>query len=222
MALNTKHIKVSEGKLNKTINPGNIEAKIYDLSLKAGYKDASKDYDDDPLYLVLHIETAPIEDFEGFFVDPSDESKGRHLGQVGKVRNSQWASETKTLPSGIEINRDDSILKALMVIAKAQDKVEALNEINADTIEEFVEAAKEVICNDIFLNYCIAGKEYRNKEDYIAYDLYLPKTESKKYPVTNNPSTVLAFNEAKHVLPEKKKVTSTVSEFEPASDDTPF
>lgn len=221
MALNTKHIKVPEGKLNKTINPGNVEAKIYDLSLKAGYKDQAKDYDDDPLYLVFHVETAPIDDFEGFFIDPSDESKGRHLGQVGKVRNSQWACETKTLPSGIEINRDDSILKMLMTVAKAQDRVEALNEINADTIEEFVEKAKEVLCNDIFLNFCIAGKEYRNKEDYIAYDLYLAKSENKKYSITNNPNTLLAFNETKHILPEKKKVTNTVSEFEP-TDNTPF
>ena len=119
MALSTKNMKTSEGKLNKTINPGNVIGKVYDISLKPGYNP-------DSYYLVLNIETSPIDDFEGFYIDPSDESKGRHLGQVGRVRTSQYAYETKTLPSGVEVNRDENILKVLMTLAKAQNTIDAL------------------------------------------------------------------------------------------------
>ena len=58
MALSTKNIKISEGKINKAIAPGNTQGMIYDISLKPGYNP-------DSYYLVLNIETAPIDDFEG-------------------------------------------------------------------------------------------------------------------------------------------------------------
>lgn len=210
MALSTKNMKTSEGKLNKTINPGNVIGKVYDISLKPGYNP-------DSYYLVLNVETSPIDDFEGFYIDPSDESKGRHLGQVGRVRTSQYAYETKTLPSGVEVNRDENILKVLMTLAKAQNTIDALNEINADTIEEFVLEAKDVVCNDVYLNFCIAGKEYTNKDKYIAHDLYLPKLSGKKYAFSNDADSVLTFDEKIHILPEKKKVSEALADFEPAA-----
>ena len=210
MALSTKNIKLSEGKLNKTITPGNVTGKIYDLTLKPGYNQGS-------YYLVLSIETSPIDDFEGFFIDPSDESKGRHQGQVGRVRFSQYAYETKTLPSGVKVDRDDNILKALMTLAKAQNTIDGINDVEADTIEEFVEEAKKVICNDTYLHFCIAGKAYTNKEGYTAYDCYLPKASNKKYGFSNDETAVITFNEKDHIIPEKKKETESVSDFEPDS-----
>lgn len=209
MALSTKNIKISEGKINKAIAPGNTQGMIYDISLKPGYNP-------DSYYLVLNIETAPIDDFEGFYLDPKDESKGRHQGQVGRVRSSQYAYETKTLPSGIKVDRDENILKAIMTIAKAQGKLDEINDIEGETIEDYVNSAKSVICNDVFLNFCIAGKEYTNKEGYIAYDLFLPKFANKKYAFSEDPANVITFNEKDHILSEKKKAAAeSVSDFEP-------
>ena len=215
MALSTKNIKLSEGKQSKTINPGNTVAKIYDMSLKPGYNEGS-------YYLLLNIETEPIDGFEGFFIDAKDESKGRHLGQVGRVRSGQYAYETKTLPSGAKVDRDENILKALMTIATAQGKRDDLDNVGGNTIEEFVNNAKEVICNDIYLNFCIVGKEYTNKEGYIAYDLFLPKSSGKKYAFSADVSTVLTYDEKTHILPEKKKTTESVSEFEPQTPGNDF
>jgi hypothetical protein len=60
-----------------------------------------------------------IEDFEGFYIDTKDPNKGRFEGQVGRVRFSQYAFENKTLPSGVEIDRDQSILRAIKTISDA-------------------------------------------------------------------------------------------------------
>ena len=55
---------------------------------------------------------------------------------MGRVRFSQYAYETKTLPSGVKVDRNENILRALMTLAKAQNKSEDINEIEADTIED--------------------------------------------------------------------------------------
>lgn len=215
MALSTKNIKVGEGKLNKTITPGNAVGKIYDLTLKPGYNQ-------DSYYLVLMVETEPIENFEGFYINPSDPSKGRHLGQVGRIRYSQYAFETKVLPSGVKVDRDENILKALRTIAISQNTTEELDQINADTIEDFVNEAKQVICNDTYLNFCIGGKTYTNKEGYVAYDCFLPKAENKKYAISNNEDNVMTYNEEKHIIGEKKKQLETIDSFEPQSNGSDF
>lgn len=215
MALSTKNIKLSEGKLSKTINPGNTKGKIYDISLKPGYNQGS-------YYLVLSIETEPIENFEGFFINPQDESQGRHKGQVGRVRYSQYAFETKTLPSGVKVDRDENILKAILTLAKAQGVSDAINDVEGDTIEEFVVNAKPVICNDIYLNWCIAGKEYTNKEGYTAHDCFIPKITNKKFGFAMDADAVITFNEADHIIKEKKKQSEAVSSFEPETKSNDF
>jgi hypothetical protein len=215
MALSTKNIKTGESKLNKAITPGNTVGKIYDLALKPGYNPES-------YYLVLMVETEPIENFEGFFIDPSNQSKGRHQGQVGRIRSSQYAYETKVLPSGNKVDRDDNILKFLKTIAICQNTIDALDEVNADTIEEFVENAKRVVCNDTYLNFCVGGKAYTNKEGYVAYDCFLPKMDNKKYAISNSQDTVLTFNESKHIVGEVKKQAESVESFEPQSSGSDF
>jgi len=210
MALSTANIKVSENKTSKTILPGNIQGRLYDLSLKPGYSEGS-------YYVILNIETTPVgDDFEGFLIDPRDESKGKFKGQVGRVRSGQYAFESKTLPNGNIINRDESIMKLLLNLAIAQGREQEMNEIEVDTIEELVEKAKSVLCNDVYLYYCIAAKEYTNKEGYMAYDCFLPKMANKKYVFGKNLENVVVFNETDHLIKEKKK--ETVSSFEPAPD----
>ncbi len=215
MALSTKNIKLSEGKTSKTITPGNMRGKIYDISLKPGYNQGS-------YYLVLSIEGEPLENFEGFFINPQDESQGRHQGQVGRVRYSQYAFETKTLPSGVKVDRDENILKALFTLAKAQGLSDAINDIEGETIEEFVINAKSVLCNNIYMNWCIGGKEYTNKEGYTAYDCFIPKVTNKKFGFAMDADAVITFNEADHIIKEKKKQAETVSSFEPETKSNDF
>jgi hypothetical protein len=69
----------------KTIAPGNHVLKINSVELEDfRFIEGAK-------HLILHVETAPIEGFEGFLLDKDDESKGRFEGQIGRVKASQYA-----------------------------------------------------------------------------------------------------------------------------------
>ena len=64
-------------------------------------------YDSEAYNITLHVETEPVKgDFEGFYRDVNDQSKGRYAGQVGRVRYSPYPFKDTTLPSGREIERD--------------------------------------------------------------------------------------------------------------------
>lgn len=208
MSLSIKNIK-TENKLSKTINPGNVKARIYDLTLTPGYNT-------DSYNLVLFIETEPIDDFEGFYYDPKNPNMGRFEGQVGRIRYSQYAFESKTLPNGSVIDRDQSILKAIKVISDALNIFDTVSTVDAETIEEYIEEVKPLIVKaDKYLFFCVAGKEYLNKEGYTAYDLFLPKYENKKSSIGNDMDAVIQYDEKKHIVNKVVKTQAQeVSEFD--------
>ena len=80
MGLSTKDLVTSGGGgLPKTISPGNVTLKINKLELEDfSFIEGAK-------HLLLHVETEPIDGFEGFLFDKDNEGLGRHAGQVGKV-----------------------------------------------------------------------------------------------------------------------------------------
>ena len=216
--LTTKNIQQTERKTPKTLQPGNARCRIYNIELTPGYNP-------DSYNLMLHLESEPLgDDFEGFFIDKDDESKGKYAGQVGRVRASQYAFETKTLPNGNEINRDESILKVLLALAKAQGVNDQLDAVEAKTIEEYVEMARPILCNNIFLNYCLAGRQYQNKQGYPAFDLYLPKPkkgEMNKYAFSAEPDNVIEFTTELHITGKKAESRAT-DEFEPSASADEF
>jgi hypothetical protein len=169
---------------------------------------------------MLHVETEPIEGFEGFLIDKDDESKGRYEGQIGRVKASQYAfadGETKT---GIKIQRDRSILIFLRTLAHTLELDSWFVEQNDkhDTIEDFVHAFnKSAEFRGKFLEFCIAGKEYESKSGYTNYDMWLPKAEGKKYAFgAIEEGAVITFDETKHV---KKMEIKDVKSF---GDDNGF
>jgi len=175
---------------------------------------------DGAYHLMMHVETQPIEGFEGFLIDKDDESKGRYEGQIGKVKASQYAfadGETKT---GIKIQRDRSILIFLRTLAHTLELDSWFVEQNDkhDTIEDFVHAFnKSAAFRNNYLEFCIAGKEYENKAGYTNYDMWLPKAEGKKYAFgAIEEGAVITFDEAKHV---KKMEVKDVKSF---GDDNDF
>jgi hypothetical protein len=212
MSLSTKNIK-TESKVSKTLYPGNITARIYDIQLTPGFNA-------DSYHLVLSLESAPMGgDFEGFFIDKDDQSKGRFQGQIGRVKYSQYAFEDKTLPSGIVINRDQNILRSLAAIAKSLGLSEQLDSITADTIEDFVAKAKVILTDSEagYLYLCLGGRAYTDKNGYTKYDLHLVKSKNKKYAFADidHAENVVEFDESEHLVAEKKKAVETVSDFEP-------
>ena len=168
--LNTKDMSAGSGRTKPVLEPGNHVIKINSITLD------QTPYDADSYNIHLHVETAPVGgDFEGFFRDYNDQSKGRYDGQVGRVRISPFPFKDTTLPSGREINRDQEILKHMITLAETLEMRDGLDSINAQTIEDFMKECNDLMGGSKLINMCIGGREWENKEGYINNDLYLPR-----------------------------------------------
>lgn len=205
--LSTKSISVNPGgNISKVIEPGQRKCRILEVSLDAPA------YDRRAYHIKLHLETEPMGDgFEGFLIDREDESKGRYEGQVGKVRYSQYPFSTGTTKTGIQIDRDTSMMKALLSLCKQLgcEKWFEDQDEKHDCIEDLFEQFNvDAPYKDVYINFVIASKQYWNKEGYKNNDLYLPKTNSgelnfESANVLEENSKLMAFNESKHIIEPK-------------------
>ncbi len=215
MALSTTDLGSGGGSsLAKTIGPGNHVLKINSVELEDfRFIEGAK-------HLILHVETAPIEGFEGFLIDKDDESKGRFEGQIGRVKASQYAFADGETKSGIKIQRDRSILIFLQSLSKTLGVNEWFLEQDGkhESIEDFVEAFNATApIKDKYLEFCVAGKEYLNKSGYTTYDMWLPKAENRKYAFGETEGgKVISYEESKHL---KKLEVKEVNNFGGDDDD---
>ena len=200
--------------LPKTIAPGNHVLKINSIELE------DFRFIEGAVHLLLHTETQPIEGFEGFLIDKEDESKGRHTGQIGTIKASQYAFADGTTKSGVKIQRDRSILIFLQNLCKTLGINDWFVDQDGkhDTIQDFINAFnKTAAFKDIYLEFCVAGKEYISKTGYTNYDLHLPKSEKGKYAFGEvEAGKVIKYDEAVHL---KKAETTEVKNF---GDDDDF
>lgn len=206
MALDTKNIKGGgDGGVPKTIHPGNHKCKVNSVHLEE-FKFKPGSY-----HIILGLETEDKgPDFEGFMIDKNNESLGRHKGQVGKVKSTEWAYADGTTKSGVEISRDGEILKFMKNFCTALGINKWLEDQDGkhDTIEQLVEAfGKEKPFADKFIDFCIGGKEYTNKNGYTDHDLFLPKY-SKAGAAYG--AKVVTFDPVEHI---RKKKVEAVNEF---------
>ena len=212
--ISTKNIQESTGGgIQKLIQPGNIKAKILGVELEP-YK-----FIPDSYQVILSLETEELGDeFEGFLINKDDPSMGYHKGQIGKVKSSEYAYADATTKGGNEIKRDAEMLKFLKNICtslgtkalKWLDKQDSKHATIESLFEQFnIDQPFE----NIYLDYCIAGKEYLNKKGYPAYDLFLPKFVKGGAPFSNEeqkPFPVITYSEANHI---RRKKNPTVSSF---------
>jgi hypothetical protein len=211
--ISTKDIPVGGGSVPKVIQPGNRVLKINSVGLeKFPFKDGA-------YHFIFNVEGPDLgEDFEGFLVDKNDPSKGKHKGQVGKIKASEWAFSDGETKGGVKISRDREILKFMQNLCKQLDAVKwfETQDNKHDTIEGLVEKFNEdKLYIDKWLKMCVGGKEYLNGQGYTNHDLFLPKFNSKKVPfelenVPEADSKLILFSEAEHI---KKKKTDTVEDF---------
>ena len=211
--LNTKDIPESGGGgLPKTLSPGIHKVKINIVELE-DFK-----FKPDSLYLLLHVEGEPIgDDFEGFAIDKDDATKGHHKGQIGRVKSDQWAYADGTTKSGIEISRDMEILKFIKNLCTELNCMDWLQNQDGKhaTIQSLIEAFNnDAPFKDIWLNMCLAGKEYKNKNGYDAYDLFLPRYSKTGAPfegIGKAKSNLVTYDPSVHI---KKKNVESVNSFE--------
>ena len=210
--LSTTNLPKAGGGEKKTLVPGNQTCKIASVelipfTLKPGAFELR-------LNMVGPDMPAP---FEGFFIDKNNESLGRHKGQVGRVKATEWAFADGVTKGGTVISRDTEIMKWINSFCEAIGKKEwmtAQDQKHA-TIESLVNAfAMDKPFKGLDINFCIGGREYQTKEGgYTNYDLFLPKFSKEGVPfelVGTAKSRLLKYDETKHIV--KKKV-STVSNF---------
>jgi hypothetical protein len=204
--------------LNKSLQPGNTVIKITNLYLE------EFPFGENAYNLILNAEGVELDNFEGFFINRDDESKGRYKSQVARIKSNQWAYADKELDNDVTIFRDDEIVKFLRTFCFATDCIDWLDEKHDiyETIEELVEALnKDCPFKDKWLTVCIAGREYQNKAGYNAYDLFFPKFTRNGIPfesieIEHNDSRVYTYDQKEHI---KRKVIKEVDSFEEKKDD---
>jgi hypothetical protein len=219
--LNTKDMQVGSGKARPVLGPGNREIKInritYDVT----------PYDKDAFNIMLHVEGRPEGgDFEGFLRDQNNESLGRYEGQVGRVRMSPYPFKDATLPSGREINKDQEVLKSMIFLGEVLNMRDDLDSIEAETIEDFMNQCNTLFTNgekgSLWINSCLASREWENKEGYVNNDLYIPRISKDGVGLEGlnaENSRLLTFDASIHVRPVAKKQENT--SFEPKDNGSP-
>ena len=205
------------GGVKKVIEPGEHVIKINSVTFdKTPFKT------EDSWNIHLHAETEPMgDDFDGFWVEKGDESKGKYKGQVARVRASEYAFKDGIVGS-TSITRDREILKWLKGFTDAIGAQKWLLDQNDkhDTIEGLLEQLdKDKPFKDIWLSATLGGKAYKNKEDYLNYDLFLPKFTAKNVPIEKKgtvPSKLVPYNPEVHIKHSKPKVPAgkAASDFE--------
>ena len=215
--LSTKDMSAGSGKTRPVINVGNQKLKINSVTFD------QTPYDKDAYNVVLHVESEPVGNgFEGFLLDSSDTNGPRYKGEVGRVRLSPFPYKDTTLPSGREISRDTEVLKAMIFLSEALGKRDDLDNIEADTVEEFMKSANSILSGDTYVNACVGGREWENREGYINYDLFLPRNSKDGISLESlnvENSKLYEFSKKDHVK-ELKNKAQTTSSFEPESAKT--
>lgn len=195
--LSTKDMSAGSGKARPVITVGNQKVKINSITFD------QTPYDRESYNVVLHVESEPIDgEFEGFLVDSNNPNGPRYKGQVGRIRLTPYPFKDATLPSGREIKRDTEVLKSMIYLSEVLDKRDELDSIEADTIEEFMVSANKVLSGDTYVNVCVGGREWENKEGYVNYDLFLPRNSKdgvaiEAINVSN--SKLYSFSRSEHV-----------------------
>lgn len=207
MAISTKNVSepVAGSSLSKKLEPGNVKCTITGIKLQKNQFDKKRV---DPEYLMLILEGPDLgAGFEGFLLDKDNPEKGAHKGQVAWVKASEWAFSDGTTKTGVEIKKDNEILRYIKHICQQADCMKWFDKQDGkhETIQSFVEQLdKDQPFKGKEINVCIAGRQYKDKKDYMQWDLFLPKFVGKSIPledasVPETDSKLIKFNEALHV-----------------------
>jgi hypothetical protein len=192
----------SGGKGGKKIAPGNHVLKITSISTKEDERYPEKKY------IYLNVETEPIEDFEGFYID-NDQSKGRHLGKIGKINANPFGYKDGTMPSGEPVTQQRSMFMFVINLCKTLGITEWAKEQNkkhadADSLINAFNASAPF--KDVYLEFCVGGQEWINAEGYTNYNLQLPKASNGKYAMASlEEGKCLKFDQATHIYVPKNK-----------------
>lgn len=205
----------------KGIVPGNYKAKINEFMLWDEHWRS-----DNGLFIVMRMETAkPNPEFEGYPINSEDPEGPKHDGLVGNVKYSTYAYKTKyDARKGKEVPRDVAILEDMLRLCIELDCVDWFKAAQGkyETSPEWIEAFNnDMPYKDKYLEVCIAGEQYFDKEGKLKTGLHFAKYEKEgtkyinAYKSLTNPKKVVQYNEAIHF---KKVEAPVVNNFDTASE----
>lgn len=204
----------SSGKGGKKITPGNHVLKITGLTTKEDERYPEKKY------IYINVETEPIDDFEGFYID-NDPSKGRHLGKIGKINANPFGYKDGTMPSGEPVTQQRSMFMFVINLCKTLGITEWAKEQNNKhtTPESLIQAFNETApFRDVYLEFCVGGQEWINAEGYTNHNLQLPKAAGGRYSIAGiEEGKCLKFDASKHIYVPANK-TPKVENFKNDDD----
>jgi len=210
--LTTKDIQTqkSGGKTPKIFRPSNIKAKVNSIFVQ------QQKSNPDALFLIMNLEGEDLgPEFEGFYYNSEKPELGRAKGQVARVKFSQYSYKDMVTKSGYPVSRDRQILRDIVSLAEALGVRTEIDNIESESIEDFVAAASKFLNNGVFLNWCIGGSAYLKDDGNKDYTLYLPKYDKSVSTVNFAPlekaDAVTKFAYEKHVQDDTKKADEPVS-----------
>lgn len=222
MALSTKNLGDNK-RISKVLEPGNHTLEIESVKLE------SSPFKEGGYHLQLTVEGPDLgADFEGFFKDMNDPSKGRFKGQSGRVKTNEYVYADGETKGGIKVYRDQEIMKMLKNLCSAMGTLDWFDAQDGkhDTIEQFVaQFNADAPFRGKKLRMCIAGREYTNKQGYTNYDLHIAKGARGFYAyesaqIPEDASKLMKFNPAIHIkknVKKEEKITSFEKPVTPAT-----
>lgn len=209
MSLSTKGVEGRKAKLPFVFPPGQHIARITEVKI-AKYPNSDNDY-----FINVLLEGEEIDDFEGFQRDINDPSKGKFKGQMARVSLPTYVKK------GTEASlRDPKMIASIVDFVKPLGLRDEVDEIQADSWEEFGEKLTEIFRTK-GTDYYVTLAARKKEGPYNNYDRYqFPNADyiNKKYPVAVNKEDALPFNE--ETMVELPKKTEEVSSFETSPFDT--
>jgi hypothetical protein len=154
MSFNTKGQDVNTGD-SKSLSYGNVYAHIHSTTVKKSSTGKKM------LEIILE---GPTEggDFEGYPVDRENPEGPKFKGKMARVQGTTYIDEAAYSSNDVLKNE---IIHRLVYIAKELQVKDQLDNINAETLEEWVEKATDLIKgNDMHFLVTAAEEEYNGKK----------------------------------------------------------
>ena len=207
MAVSTKTtpesaIKEGGSGVSPVLEPGNHEVKILTIEVR---KSPDPKFGDQ---LNMQMETSPLPNFSGLYLDKNNTALGTYKGQVGYVGYNRFGFKDFLTSTNNQIYREVELQVAISDLCdvlgiKEWYEAQDLKHANMDALIAAMNAEKPF--KDIFFHACIGGREYMNKQNYLAYQLFLvDKNRTLGYGYSKKKEKVQIFERAVHVLPLKK------------------
>ena len=202
--LNTADIPEGGG-MQKTLQPGNTQVKILKVFTKI------EPFPGDPINIVVSCEGKDLgEAFEGFAYDKDNLAAGRAKGQVGLVRAQPYTFSDGTF-GGKKHNAETDMLKWTQAFCKAIGKLDWLKAQHDkhETVNDLLNQMNiDKPYDGVWVDVCLGGKAYTNKQGFINYDLFFPWFNANSVPVElpgTSPSKLYKFTREMHIIQPKAK-----------------